>query len=586
MKYCFALILVAIFFPPFLFSQNKNRDIINEQYAKVLMNKNDGNILKDLGQHSLNISDFNHAILYSKKLLELGRKTENENYQMYGSVYLGQALMMKGYKQSAKIYLERSKKLALKLKNDSVLSSVYNGLGLYALNIENDYYSSISYYMKGIESAKRSKYRRLYSILLCNMGEVYYLKKDTTGLKYTLECYDLGHKQNDPFIIYAGAVNTSQIYFLMKKYNETLKYLREAEFLMDKNEFYDQTNVYTLFGRTLFYMGDEQQAEAYFDKAIKYAKLANTSSLSNCYINYADLLMKNKRYREAADLLNSGIVLCHKKNNKMFLYELYESLSKCYELENNYKESLKCYKIYHQESNKRFNAEKERSLNEIRVKYDTERQENEIKQNKLELLQKENNIRFLVYILLLVVIILGGLYYLYYRKNKLYLNIVRQNQDAIKREKNLYQQIKQLQDGEKNELSEKYSVSSLTDEKSSTLYEQLEMLMREKQVYKDNFITKEKLADMLGTNRTYLSQIINEKFGSSFTYYINSYRVDEAVHILSDPNNNIPLKALSAQLGFNSISTFYKVFQSSIGMPPSLYRSKVIELQKNSEIDK
>jgi len=91
---------------------------------------------------------------------------------------------------------------------------------------------------------------------------------------------------------------------------------------------------------------------------------------------------------------------------------------------------------------------------------------------------------------------------------------------------------------------------------------------------------------MLGTNRTYLSQIINEKFGSSFTYYINSYRVDEAVHILSDPNNNIPLKALSAQLGFNSISTFYKVFQSSIGMPPSLYRSKVIELQKNSEIDK
>ena len=46
--------------------------------------------------------------------------------------------------------------------------------------------------------------------------------------------------------------------------------------------------------------------------------------------------MKNKRYREAADLLNSGIVLCHKKNNKMFLYELYESLSKCYELENNY----------------------------------------------------------------------------------------------------------------------------------------------------------------------------------------------------------------------------------------------------------
>ena len=583
MKHLYILIFILIYSPSILFSQNKTGDIINEQYAKVLMNKNDGEILKDLGQHSLNISDFNHAVLYSKKLMELGEKTGNENYQMYGSVYLGQALMMKGYKHSAKVYLERSQKLALKLKNDSVLSSVYNGLGLYAVNIESDYYSSISYYMKGIKSAKRSKYKRLYSILLCNMGEVYYLKKDTTGLKYTLECYELGHKQNDPFIIYAGAVNTSQIYFLKKKYDKVLMYLREAEFLMDKNKFYDQTNVYTLFGRTLFYMGDDIQAESYYNKAIKYAKSANVSSLSNCYINYADLLMKNRRYKEAADLLNSGITLCNKKSNTMFLYQLYESLSKCYELENNYKESLKYYKIYHQESGKQFNAEKERSLNELKVKYDTEKQGNEIKQNKLELLQKEGKINLLIFILSLAVTVLGGLYYLYHRKNKLYLNIVRQNQEAIKREKNLYLQIKQLQ-GEENklELSEKYSVSSLTDEKSSTLYKELETLMREKQVYKDNFLTKEKLAEMLGTNRTYLSQIINEKYGSSFTYYINSYRIDEAIHVLSDPDNTIPLKALSAQLGFNSISTFYKVFQLAVGMPPSLYRSKVIELQKTS----
>lgn len=566
-----------------MFSQKRTGDIINEQYARLLMNKNDGEALKDLGQHFLNKADFNHAVLYSKKLLELGKQTDNKNYLMYGSAYLGQAMMMKGYKISAKIYLERSLKLGLELKNDSALSSVYNGLGLYAVNVENDYYSSITYFMKGIESAKRSNYQRLHSILLCNVGGVYFLKKDTTGLKYSLECYELGHKQNDAFLIYGGAINTSQIYFLMKKYNEALKYLKEAEFLMDKNDFYDQTNVYSLFGKILFNMEDDLQAEAYFHKALEYARSANTSSLSNCYLDYSALLMKNKRYKEAGMLLHNGIKLCNDKNSAIFLYQLYESLSKCYEQEKNFSESLKYYKIYHQESEKYFNAEKERSLNELRVKYDTEKQWNEIKQNKLELLQKEGKINLLIFILSLVTIIMGGLYYMYYRKNKLYLNIVRQNQEAIKKENKLYLQIKQLQEGEnKIELSEKYSASSLTDEKSSTLYEKLEILMREKQVYKDNFLTKEKLAEMLETNRTYLSQVINEKFGSSFTYYINSYRIDEAIHIISDPSNSIPLKALSAQLGFNSISTFYKVFQLSVGMPPSLYKSKVLELQKNS----
>lgn len=35
--------------------------------------------------------------------------------------------------------------------------------------------------------------------------------------------------------------------------------------------------------------------------------------------------------------------------------------------------------------------------------------------------------------------------------------------------------------------------------------------MREEKIYKDNSITKDKIADLLGTNRTYLSRIINEQ---------------------------------------------------------------------------
>jgi AraC-like DNA-binding protein len=104
--------------------------------------------------------------------------------------------------------------------------------------------------------------------------------------------------------------------------------------------------------------------------------------------------------------------------------------------------------------------------------------------------------------------------------------------------------------------------------------------MREEKIYKDNFITKDKVAEILGTNRTYLSRIINEQSKLSFTHYVNRFRIEEAIRLLSDPNNETPLKAISTELGFNSISTFYNLFQSSVGMTPSQYRNKVMELQK------
>lgn len=63
--------------------------------------------------------------------------------------------------------------------------------------------------------------------------------------------------------------------------------------------------------------------------------------------------------------------------------------------------------------------------------------------------------------------------------------------------------------------------------------------MREEKVFTDNLLTKEKVAEMLGTNRTYLSQIINEQTKQTFTQFVNGFRTKEAVRSLSDPDNQL-----------------------------------------------
>lgn len=50
------------------------------------------------------------------------------------------------------------------------------------------------------------------------------------------------------------------------------------------------------------------------------------------------------------------------------------------------------------------------------------------------------------------------------------------------------------------------------------------------------------MADLLGTNRTYLSQVINEQTQQNFTQYINNYRINEAIRLLSDPKQIFPLR--------------------------------------------
>lgn len=242
---------------------------------------------------------------------------------------------------------------------------------------------------------------------------------------------------------------------------------------------------------------------------------------------------------------------------------------------------MKYYKIFQSFSDSIYNAEKERSLSELRIKYDTEKHENEIKQSKLSLLQKEKRFQLLLFAFILIFLILGGTYISYYKKNKLYLQIVKRNKEAIKREANLRMQIDELRNRMGKETgTEKYSVSSMSEEKEIKLYEELTNLMRNEHIYKQNDLTKEKLAAQLNTNRTYLSQVINKYSGLSFTHFINSFRIEDAVHVLSDPNNDIPLKALSSDIGFNSTTTFYTAFQSSVGMTPSLYREKVHQLDK------
>lgn len=116
--------------------------------------------------------------------------------------------------------------------------------------------------------------------------------------------------------------------------------------------------------------------------------------------------------------------------------------------------------------------------------------------------------------------------------------------------------------------------------RNEELFNRIEELVITNKLYCNSGFSSEKLAEILNTNRTYISKAINSCSGKNFNSYINNYRIQEAIIILSDINNKTPLKVISHELGYNNIQTFYSSFQTEIGIPPSKFREKSIPLCK------
>lgn len=98
-------------------------------------------------------------------------------------------------------------------------------------------------------------------------------------------------------------------------------------------------------------------------------------------------------------------------------------------------------------------------------------------------------------------------------------------------------------------------------------------LMIEQKPYLNQKVSIESLAKSLGTNKTTLSKLVNDHYGLNFRQVLNSYRVKEAMLLLSK-DKTISTEELRVASGFNSISTFTSSFSRFTGCTPGEYLKK------------
>ena len=124
--------------------------------------------------------------------------------------------------------------------------------------------------------------------------------------------------------------------------------------------------------------------------------------------------------------------------------------------------------------------------------------------------------------------------------------------------------------GEQEESAPKYQ-GLLDQESKDRLFDQIKRVMDDMSIICKPDFSLQQLADQVGSNYKYVSQVLNEFYGKSFKQVLNEQRVREACRMFNDTERygNLTIEAIAANLGFNSRSNFTVTFKRITGISPS-----------------
>ncbi len=127
----------------------------------------------------------------------------------------------------------------------------------------------------------------------------------------------------------------------------------------------------------------------------------------------------------------------------------------------------------------------------------------------------------------------------------------------------------------------------VSEEENNIYLKKLLDYMAEEKPYLTSTLTLKELSDRLEINPRILSRIINEKRNQNFFDFINSYRIDDAKLILSNPaKRKMTVLEILYGVGFNSKSVFNTTFKKFTGITPTEYRKRYLPYHTHHAVQK
>lgn len=342
---------------------------------------------------------------------------------------------LNGYINAAYCYLEISNfkeaikynKLGLKyslLANDQPnISTSYSSLGVCYTRV-GQYSLAAIHFEKSLDIDKKIGNTEYLSYNYNSLGKLYQLwGKNELALEYYRMAlgYDTKFNNEDKMAIRLNSIGMT--FRNLKQYDSAEIYLKKALFLDQKSGNKNKVAIRkSNLGSVYTAMGKYSSAEENYLSSINvFKETQNLYSLCLTYSNYADLLLLKKQLDQSKLYSNKSLELAKKIRSPIRLKDNYKRLSAIYDLEKNYKLAFENYKAFKAINDTLFNEESLKTINNLEVKYETEKLESENLQLKTKaelnelVIQRRNIVIFSVITLALMILTIS---IILYRQNR------------------------------------------------------------------------------------------------------------------------------------------------------------------------
>ncbi len=498
---------------------------------------------------------------YKKSILE-GDELKKAIALSYLSYYLEN--------NSAKLeLLELSIHHAKNASNENYLMILYSLVGGH-YQIESNYNKALDYFFRSLQIAEKLESENYIYILKHNIA---LLKGDTGKFKESLNLFKECYKREESLF-----TNKMNLY----DYLATSLYLSEA---FMRNEKIDSASIYiniglketkdtlsNLYWKFLLNKGIYLNKKGKNSKSIKYIdssilgmnkkRIDVKRSLTIAYyyqsINYIQTNeLKYLYYFKKLDsiVLKDSILIPEVRKG-------YENIVRYYKGKNNIEKQIR-YINSLISFDSIFNKKKDIVRDRLYKEYETP----ELIAQKEVLISKLNNdnrkLSVGAILLLLLSIFIAVIAIFQFKKRVSYkhrFNEIMQPSTTIE----VAFPVVEIQDKEKQlDISEKVIKDIL---------EKLNSFEEQKQYIKKN-INSTTLAKKIGTNKKYLSQIINYYKKKTITNYINELRISFCIEELKSNRKliNYTIQNIAEEVGFNNAESFSKAFYKKTGLKPSYF---------------
>lgn len=617
------ILMICCFWTFGVFAQTK-LDSLKTEFQSTRSDSMKAVLLYQIGKVYARSNPDSGKVYYTKSL-ELSKHIMDKRSEAYALIGLGYVSSNTNLFISGLKYYEEALSLFTEISDKEGISVAYNYIGFLHGSKQN-YDVGLKHLRKSFHLATEVGYNVGITRSTTNIGGIYYkMGRLDSALYYHNFSLEHSLKTNDKLGISDGYNNIGIIHGENEEYEMASTYFRKSyELNKTQGQIIGEANALNNLGVVAKVRGNYAQAIDYYSESLALKESMNhTSGIGSSYNNIGEVYMLKEDYdlavnsfemaykfytkvkdtvRRAAVQGNIGEVYfewakMESKNerkrqvylDKAALYgefavkvleecgELerviygYGSLSEIYEEQGKIKKSLVAARKVTAFKDSLRKDERAKLFAEMELKYELEKHEEVLNKKKMELEMAQKEMSFQRLLLIsggIALLVVLFLLYKVFASNKdlraTQIVLKEKHESLLKAEEDLAEERKKALMGQSNDL-----------------YERISKVFEEQRPYLDKGFTTDKLAELVNSNRTYVSRVINTVTGKPFNKYINEFRIKEAIHIYGTPEGRqMTLEHIAYSVGFASKSTFNSAFKQYTGLTPSTYFKRT---QKPSE---